>query len=97
MGEYTSFLFRLWTDRESGAQHWEARHIQTRQEMTVPDTAFVVRVWLGEELGPFRATIRHLDSGEEFEFQSSERLFEYVRAYLHDTGLQPAGEARSEG
>ena len=84
MGEYHSFYLHVWTDPDNGTKHWELRHVQTQQELSIQDASFIIRIWADPSNHTFRASLRHAESGEQLEFQSSERLVDFIGGYIQN-------------
>lgn len=82
MAQYTSFHIQFWTDPRDGAKRWEVRHAQTGQVMDMGDDAFMLTLWAEPGEAPVRGSLKHVTSGETIQFQSSERLLEFLAAHL---------------
>ncbi len=82
MSRYVSFVIRSWQDDRDGTMRWEAHRVQDEEAIHLPDAAFVVRAWVNEDEQMVRGLIRHVQSGRELQFQSGERVTDFVHACL---------------
>ena len=82
MNRYVSFVIRSWQDDRDGTMRWEAHRVQDEEAIRFPDAAFVVRAWVNEDKQMVRGLIRHVQSGRELQFQSGERVTDFVHACL---------------
>ena len=82
MSRYVSFVIQSWQDDRDGTMRWEAHRVQDEEAIRLPDAAFVVRAWVNEDEQMVRGLIRHVQSGRELQFQSGERVTDFVHACL---------------
>ncbi len=96
MGHYVSFIIHSWPDDCDGTMRWQVCRVRDGEELLLPDAIFVVRTWVDDDECLVRGWVRHVQSGYEMQFQSGERLVDFIRAWVGSDAQgdlsPPAGE-----
>ena len=82
MGHYVSFIIHSWLDECDKTMHWQVRRVRDGEEFLMPDAVFVVRTWVDDDECLVRGKVCHLQSGCEVQFQSGERLIDFIRNWI---------------
>lgn len=90
MSRYVSFLIASWRDKDSHAMRWQISRTRDEEPIHLPDASFVLRIWTDADGQMVRGLIRHVPSGQEMQFQSGERVFEFIRAWMENAQPPPS-------